>query len=150
MNASFFATALLMALLALSFVAVPLVRKPANSSGGLAAVPSLVMIAAFLLAIGLYAAIGRPGFTAEAARNEPAGTAVQMTPAGEPTKAASINELLAGLEERLEQDPDDAKGWLLLAKSYDHLGRPGDAAAAYGRASALGISDSGLEARLGQ
>ena len=139
-----------MALLALSFVAMPLVRKPATSSSGFAAVPSLVTIAAFLLSIGLYAAIGRPDITGETAEHEAAAVTSGVASAGETTKAASINELLTGLEKRLEENPDDAKGWLLLAKSYDHLGRPGDAAAAYGRASALGVSDSGLEARLGQ
>jgi len=36
---------------------------------------------------------------------------------------------------------------LLLAKSYDHIGRPDDAAAAYDRARKLGLSDDVLEAR---
>jgi cytochrome c-type biogenesis protein CcmH len=49
---------------------------------------------------------------------------------------------------RLQQDPDDAKGWLLLARSYDHLGRGHDAVAAYQKATQLGLTDSELEARL--
>jgi cytochrome c-type biogenesis protein CcmH len=59
-----------------------------------------------------------------------------------------VNSLLAGLEQQLRDDPGDATGWLLLAKSYDHLGRTSDAAAAYDRATELGKSDNDLEARL--
>ena len=50
-------------------------------------------------------------------------------------------------KQRLEEHPDDAKGWLLLAKSYDHVGRPEDAAAAYDKARELGLSDGVPEAR---
>jgi cytochrome c-type biogenesis protein CcmH len=72
----------------------------------------------------------------------------QTAAGGEKTKAASVNELLTGLEQRLEENPDDAKNWLLLAKSYDHLGRHVDAADAYAKAVDLGLSDKVLEARL--
>jgi cytochrome c-type biogenesis protein CcmH len=79
------------------------------------------------------------------------GSSRTMTAAAtraEDRKAASVTELLAGLERRLRENPDDAKGWLLLAKSYDHLGRRRDAAMAYEKAAALGLADNVLEARL--
>lgn len=53
-------------------------------------------------------------------------------------KIASIEQLLGGLRDRLEQDPSDMKGWVLLAKSYNHLGMKGDAEAAAEKAKALG------------
>ena len=56
--------------------------------------------------------------------------------------------MLTGLEEKLRVDPSDAKSWLLLAKSYSHLGRADDAAAAYAKASALGQVDLEFEAKL--
>jgi cytochrome c-type biogenesis protein CcmH len=108
----------------------------------------LTVLAALLLAIGLYIAIGRPDVVSSPRVQQTSALAIQKPPSNEENEAASVNELLTGLEQRLEKDPDNAKGWLLLAKSYDHLGRPQDAAAAYDKASALGVSDSDLEARL--
>lgn len=63
-------------------------------------------------------------------------------------KLASVTSLVGGLEARLAKDPDDAKGWLLLAKSHDHLGNWNAAWAAYTRAQDLGMSDEVLEIRL--
>ena len=149
MNAIFFASMLLMLLLAMSFATIPLIRGARISSSGFANVPLLTVIAALLLAVGLYAAIGRPDVAgSESVRRMSSGPADQTGAGGEKTKASSVNELLTGLEQRLEENPDDAKSWLLLAKSYDHLGRHVDAAAAYDKAVNLGLSDEVLEARL--
>ena len=149
MNAIFFASTFLMLLIAMSFASAPLLRNARNSSRGFAYVPLLAVLAALLLAIGLYAVIGSPevatGDTQDKA--SPHVSVKDQANQGN-SKAASVNSLLAGLEQRLRDDPDDAKGWLLLAKSYDHLGRDSDAAAAYDKAVALGISDNDLEARL--
>lgn len=51
---------------------------------------------------------------------------------------ASIEEVTARLAARLEREPNDAGGWVLLAQSYDYLGRKDDAAKARARAGALG------------
>jgi cytochrome c-type biogenesis protein CcmH len=147
MNAIFFASMLLMLLLAMSFATAPLLRREKNSSCGFVNVPLLAVLAALLLAIGLYVAIGRPDVASGANVQQAPGSTVQGQATDEEKKAASVNELLAGLEQRLVENPDDAKGWLLLAKSYDHIGRPDDAAAAYDRARKLGLSDDVLEAR---
>lgn len=65
-------------------------------------------------------------------------------------KAGSVSSLVSGLESRLAKNPDDAKGWLLLARSHDHLGNSNAAWSAYARAKELGISDETFELRLGQ
>lgn len=148
MNAIFFVSTLLMLLLAMSFAAAPLVRSARSSSSGFANVPLLAVIAALLLAIGLYAVIGRPDVVIGAAAHQSSNAGAQRSAADNGKKTASVTELLAGLEQRLREDPGDAKGWLLLAKSYDHLGRNEDAAAAYDKAVELGMSDNVLEARL--
>lgn len=57
------------------------------------------------------------------------------------TSVAPVASLVSGLEDRLRQAPNDGKGWLLLAKSYRHLGRLEDARAAYRKADALGHGD---------
>ena len=63
-------------------------------------------------------------------------------------KAASVTILVGGLEARLAENPDDAKGWLLLAKSHDHLGDRDAALDAYSRAKELGMSDDTFEMQL--
>ena len=58
---------------------------------------------------------------------------------------ASVASLVDGLANRLHENPDDAGGWLLLAKSYQHLDRADDARLAYRRAKALGKTDDAIE-----
>lgn len=51
----------------------------------------------------------------------------------------SVEDLLANLEQRLEKQPDDMQGWLLLAKSYRYLLRDNEAQSALEKAQALGF-----------
>lgn len=51
---------------------------------------------------------------------------------------ASIEEVTARLAARLEREPNDAGGWVLLAQSYEYLGRKNEANQARARAEALG------------
>lgn len=55
-------------------------------------------------------------------------------------KLASVDSLIEGLRQRLELDPEDVKGWALLAKSYHHLQRWQEAEVAFARAKALGYT----------
>ncbi|MFV0662641.1 c-type cytochrome biogenesis protein CcmI [Denitromonas sp.] len=45
---------------------------------------------------------------------------------------AQVEEMVATLAERLKQDPENAEGWFMLARSYNAMGRFAEAAAAYG------------------
>lgn len=63
-------------------------------------------------------------------------------------RSASVGSLIGGLEARLAENPDDAKGWLLLARSHDHLGNNDEAWSAYSRARELGMNDESLELKL--
>ena len=147
MNATFYSSALLMTLMALAFAAAPLVRARVARDSGFAYLPLLGVIAVMLLAIGLYAAIGRPDISTQSPPKQLAQVKTQA--AGEKQdKAGTVESLLSGLESRLQREPDDGKGWLLLAKSYDHLGRTNDAIDAYAKAKALGFSDAALETRI--
>ncbi|HEY7773509.1 MAG TPA: hypothetical protein VIC26_10010 [Marinagarivorans sp.] len=56
------------------------------------------------------------------------------------TKIPSVEQLLDGLRKRLEANPQDVKGWVLLAKSYDHVGRWHEAEKAAAKARALGFT----------
>lgn len=148
MNAIFYFSAILMLLVAMSFATAPLLRRVTAASGNVANASLLVAIAAFMPAVGLYAAIGRPDIANGATIQGSSAPMSTRSAAGSSRKADSVTTLLAGLEKRLQENPDDAGGWLLLAKSYDHLGRVRDAAAAYDKAATLGLTDNVLEARL--
>lgn len=149
MNLVFFGIALAMILIALSFAATPLVISYGKSNAGFARFPLLAIIVVIGFAIALYAAIGKPGLESQSHTAGNAGmTSVPVDAKSTSDRAASVQTLLAGLEERLRANPDDGKGWLLLAKSYDHLGRNADASEAYARAVALGVTDDTLAVRL--
>ena len=139
MNVSLFAIALVMSVVAFGFVATPLLRVQRISNKGSANVALLGAVVVFGLGIALYGAIGRPdaaGYSTQPSSSRPAATEQQ---GARHEKAGSVASLIDGLEARLEKNPDDGKGWLLLAQSYEFLGRPEDAAGAYDRAGALGI-----------
>ncbi len=50
---------------------------------------------------------------------------------------ATIRAMVEGLAERLKENPDDLKGWLMLARSYEVLGEAEKASHALARADAL-------------
>lgn len=145
MSLVFLSIALTMILIALSFAAKPLVSSYSETNAGFAKFPLLAVIIVIGFAIALYAAIGAPELESQTVD---AGTPAQQQSTAEPDKAASVETLLAGLEERLHANPDNGKDWLLLAKSYEHVGRNADASDAYARAVALGVTDETLGARL--
>lgn len=72
---------------------------------------------------------------------KPASTAAvapaAMTSTGG-AKVESIDVLVERLRKRLESNPGDVDGWVLLGRSYHYLQRWDDAAAAFARARALG------------
>lgn len=75
-------------------------------------------------------------------------TAERRKPATEGGQAAGpdIEALLARLQQRLERQPDDADGWLMLANSNASLERHAAAVKAYARAAALRPQDAQIRA----
>ena len=59
-------------------------------------------------------------------------------------QAEELEAILAKLAERLKANPDDAKGWVMLARSYKSLGRFAEAIDAYAHGSALVDTDAYL------
>lgn len=55
-----------------------------------------------------------------------------------------INAMVAKLAERMQANPDDMQGWLMLARSYKTMGRYEEAAAAYGKAEKVIADDPEL------
>lgn len=90
--------------------------------------------------IGLYMLLGIDVAGPVAGETHPVNsiTVGQAAQASRLETLPSVEAMLARLEQRLEQEPGDAKGWELLGRSYDHLGRNDAAKKAYARALELG------------
>jgi cytochrome c-type biogenesis protein CcmH len=65
-------------------------------------------------------------------------------------RRAMIESMVARLAARLEQQPDDAEGWVRLGRSYMVLGQPAKARDAYTRAAALRPDDAALAQTLAE
>lgn len=98
---------------------------------------AVVLAAAIpLCAASLYWLLGNPdGISPQ--RAAVAGGEHQITP-------QQIEAMVAKLAARLEQNPDDAKGWAMLARSYAAMQRFPEALAAYAKATALAKDDAAL------
>ncbi len=108
---------------------------------------SLLSVAlAALITLGTYAVLATPE-VAHAIDARPdthqTGSSVQL---GRST--ASFASLVQRLSESLQDEPNDASGWMLLARSYEHLGQREEALVALDRARDLGMTDSELELTL--
>ena len=139
MSPLFWAFAIAMLIVAVGFVAVPL-----QTGKSLFASPKLLLIAFVpLSAVALYAFLGADDnvATQHVATNVKTGSAADSS-------LGSVASMVEGLAARLENEPDDADGWILLARSYIHIDRPADALDAYEHARALGKTDANLEAEL--
>ena len=64
------------------------------------------------------------------------------------TRIAPVESLVAGLEDRLAKEPNDAKGWALLAQSYSFTGNAAGAEDAVKKAVALGFDEQSLRERV--
>lgn len=58
--------------------------------------------------------------------------------------AKEIEDMVARLAARLEQNPDDTKGWVMLARSYKAMGRYEEATRAFGKAEKVVNEDPHL------
>jgi cytochrome c-type biogenesis protein CcmH len=100
-----------------------------NRRWGNASIAALV-ISVPLLAISLYFMLGTP-----------AGLKPQIPTAAideaHPATPEQFEAMVTWLAERLKAEPDNAEGWVMLARSYTALNRYQDASAAYARAVVL-------------
>jgi hypothetical protein len=144
MSALFWIATIVMAVIAFSFVALPLLKN--NQKTALTAIATIVP----LLAAGLYLNLGTPdaahsntsaGQTQNATSNRSGSTGEE--------KIGSVASMLGGLVSRLEEHPEDGESWLLLARTYKFLNRADEAVEAYERATALGQFDAELDALRG-
>jgi cytochrome c-type biogenesis protein CcmH len=94
-----------------------------------------------IVAIVFYLARGNPkALNPETAPNTQPAAATQS---GEMTPQ-QIEANVGKLAKRLEENPNDVQGWVMLGRSYTMLERYADAATAYGRATTLKGGDANL------
>jgi len=90
-----------------------------------------------LSAAALYALMGHPELTSSTAASDAAPAQAQQASDPQAHPMGQVANMIAGLEARLLQQPNDAKGWQMLGWSYMRTRRPADAAKAYGHAVAM-------------
>lgn len=87
---------------------------------------------------------GSQAIAQEAMSSQPTPASPHNGMEGMSAELPPMDQLTERLALRLQNNPDDAPGWLLLARSYHHLGRQADAQAAYAQAQAHGGEDTEL------
>lgn len=104
----------------------------------------LLVVVVAAIAIPLYARLGTPDASAAlAAQNQP-NSGGGTPPAADPQVAAMV----ATLAQRMQQHPEDPKGWNLLGRSYMVLRDYPDSVKAYRRAALLLPNDANVLADL--
>ena len=99
------------------------------SRGTNISVAAVLALAIPVGAFSLYNQIGNP----DATDPEMVANAVAVSPHGDDNAdmAAQIEQMVSGLAQRLEQDPSDVEGWVMLGRSLNVLGRYTEAVTAY-------------------
>lgn len=86
-------------------------------------------------AFGLYRAIGRPDALSHAV---PAATVAVMPGAADGQKTSmDMDAAIASLRAKLDRNPADPDGWLLLGRAYQSVGRNDEGGKAFGKAYEL-------------
>ena len=68
----------------------------------------------------------------------------------EATAVPEVETMISGLEKKLKDNPQDARGWHLLGQAYYHVGRYPDAVKAYARAVELDPKNAEAWSALGE
>jgi cytochrome c-type biogenesis protein CcmH len=115
---------------------------PATTENGrrrlVAAVAAVIVVPA--VGLSLYLGLGRPDL-----RDRPLAARLATPP-----ERLSVEELVARVERRLAEDPEDARGWELVAPIYLRLGRADDAVTAFRNAIRIAGPDPARQNGLGE
>ena len=127
-------------------------EEPAEAAAalerGAAAYPGAPFVQQQLAAAASELGVAAPGVAGGAAAGARGPSAEQMRAAGElppDEQAQMIRGMVDGLAARLAEQPDDAEGWRMLARSYGVLGETAQAAEAAQQAARLLPDDPGAQ-----
>ena len=118
----------------------PADQAPAVSAGGVSRMAPALALAALvpIAAVLIYTQVGAPGAL------DPAAVKAAAPHGGQEFTKEQVDDMLAQLAERLEREPDNVEGWVLLGRSYSALGRFAEASTALRRAVELKADDPSL------
>ncbi|OGB01767.1 MAG: c-type cytochrome biogenesis protein CcmI [Burkholderiales bacterium RIFCSPHIGHO2_12_FULL_69_20] len=124
----------------------PPAPRPSTGLVGLLSVAVLVVAA---VGYGFTGAPGTPSAGAPVAGGSGAADADGAGGAGQAGAPNAVDEtqfaaMVEKLAQRLKDEPDNAEGWAMLARSYARLGRHADALPAFDKAVALQAGNAGL------
>lgn len=103
------------------------------------------LVAGVLVIAGVgYSVTGSPSIAGRGAA--PVAASASADSDNPPVSEAQINEIVARVAQRLQDQPDDPAGWALLARAYSAMGRHSDAVPAFQKALALSAEDATLMA----
>ena len=103
-------------------------------------VSTVVLLLVPVFSVATYLGLGKPG-----RQDMPLQARISADP-----KTQSIEELIARAEARVQNAPNDVRGWEVLAPVYMRLNRPKDAVRAYRNIIRLSGSQAKYEAALGE
>ena len=140
---TFFLICVVLVLVAIAFLALPLLRPmPADAAGK--SPPSRAVVPFVLLAIAIPLA-GAALYKAQSNYPWDNPQMAEAAPPGHAEGGGEMAEAVKMLEARLKQNPADAEGWRMLGRSYLVTGAADKAVAAYDEANRLtGGQDPGL------
>jgi cytochrome c-type biogenesis protein CcmH len=93
-----------------------------------------------LVAIVFYLKVGEPNAMTKAVTT----AATSSAPESGERSQAQIEANVAALAKRLQTNPNDAEGWIMLARSYNSMERFGEASGAYAKATELNPKNADL------
>lgn len=104
-------------------------NKPWLSRVSALALAVVVPVAAFVL----YVQVGDPQAAARLAQSEDLGHGAGQV---------NVDAMVQGLAQRLQNEPDDLPGWVMLARSYEIMERYDDAVQAYQKALQVAVAQA--------
>ncbi len=114
--------------------------KPAASRGPAFAIALGIPV----IAVALYLLVGNSAAFSGVATTTPQAPVASGSQADGQMSQRQIEANVAALAKRMEQNPGDTEGWIMLARSYMTLKKYSDATNAYAKAVALKTNDADL------
>jgi len=107
---------------------------------------SILVVLVPITVIALYYLLGSPSFVTMQQTNEQStSVSVERDTNG---KVGDISSMFESLQQRLKQNPDDVRGWMMMGLTYMHYEQFEQALAAYQKADTLLPNDSDIQLAL--
>ncbi len=125
-------------------VAESLEEETHRASSGNRLLVAILLVVIPAMALTVYSMVGSPEHHKIAGAVSPERQAAEMPVGESPVMGEDVGDMVESLHARLEQDPDDLRGWVLLARSLLFMQDYAGAADAFQRAVDGGIEDAAV------